>query len=133
MQDYLDAQLPFEAFVTYSQVDYVYGYWAAEFWKCWAYENSPQMAREFYSKGDVAREQIQRAFDRRFAIPQDYSRDVRIRNRYIILRKGYADLERRMQASERWKDFFAYFGVASMFGIAAIVASKMNKPESNYL
>jgi hypothetical protein len=38
-----------------------------------------------------------------------------------------------MQASERWKDFFAYFGVASMFGIAAIVASKMNKPESNYL
>ena len=122
--NYIDSKLPKEVFIPYCQISHEYGMWAGDYWKFTFYFKDANRARQSLTATDNAREQVNRAIRQNFAIPQDPKRDRYILDRYIRIQRNYDELERRSNISERRKDFFAYFGGASMIGIVALLVGR---------
>lgn len=129
-EDFIDSSLPREVFVRYNQIGHVYGRWAGDYWKLIAYERNFEAAKHIPMASDVAADQVRKATNYNFAISPDPARDERIVKRYNRIRENYTDIIRRDDIAERRKDFFAYFGGASMVGIVAFFVGRSSKQQS---
>lgn len=129
-ENFIDSDLPKEVFISYCQIGHVYGAWAGDFWKYTAYYKDEGRAEQSFAATEASREQVRRALANNFAIPPDPERDQMILDRYLRIRKNFTELERRSDISERRKDFFAYFGGASMVGIVAFFVGRSAKQQT---
>lgn len=82
--DYLDADLPLNAFMTYSQVGREYGTFAATYWRYAVLESNPAKARDIMSpslKNEDVKKQIMRAIKYNFQMPANQARESSSRSR----------------------------------------------------
>lgn len=128
MIDYRQAQMPYETFARYSQLNDEYGVIAANYWQYMYVERNSAEAENYRSR--FRDKGMERAIQNFFAIPIDPKRDKKILDEYYRLKKNLPNLERRSNQSERWRDFFAYIGGAAIVGFCAFQLEKNCKKQT---
>ena len=131
VNDYLDSDLPLDAFMTHSRIGREYGTFAATFWRFAVFEGNLAKAQNIMGaslKDEDVKKQVANAIQNKFQVPPNQALDQEIMRRYNRIRQNSGDLSRRTETSQRFKDMMAYIGGAAIFGF---IAYRLNQTVRN--